>query len=186
MKKALVILFDKVEELEALAPVDILRRARIDVTTAALGDSLEIIGRSGIAIDADELFDDIANDSFDAVVLPGGPGVYDILEMHPEDAAPLKNILARHIENGKICAAICAAPLLLSEMKLLAGRKCTAHDSVIGKLENAYADAKVVRDGNVITSQGAGTAIDFALEILASLAGGKTADDIATSIRFKR
>ena len=71
-------------------------------------------------------------------------------------------------------------------MKLLAGRKCTAHDSVIGKLENADADAKVVRDGNVITSQGAGTAIDFALEILASLAGGKTADDIATSIRFKR
>ena len=67
MKKALVILFDKAEELEAIAPVDILRRARVDVTTAALGDSLEIIGRSGIAIDADEPFAEACKKNFDAV-----------------------------------------------------------------------------------------------------------------------
>lgn len=186
MKKALVILFDKVEEVEAIAPVDILRRARIDVTTAALGESQEIIGRSGISIDADELFEDAAAKCFDAVILPGGPGVYDILEMHPQDAEPLKNLIKKHIEDNKIVAAICAAPLVLEEMRLLNGKNCTAHDSVAGKIANVQVSRNVVRDGNLITSRGAGTAIEFALEILSALTDAQTSADIAKSICFNK
>lgn len=186
MKKALVILFDKVEELEAIAPVDILRRARVDVTTAALGDSLEIIGRSGIAIDADEPFAEACKKNFDAVILPGGPGVYDILDMHPDDIAPMRGLFERHLNGGEIVAAICAAPMVLAEMEILKGKKCTAHQSVADKIENADVSKNVVRDGCVITSRGAGTAVEFGLEILAALEGGNVADEIAKSICFSK
>ena len=79
MKKVLVILFDKVEEVEAFAPVDILRRAGADVKTAAVGGKLEVCGRSGILAKADSLFSDAAKCDYDAVVLPGGPGTSEII-----------------------------------------------------------------------------------------------------------
>jgi len=186
MKKALVILFDKVEEIEAVAPIDILRRGKIDVTTASLEADIEIIGRSGIAIDCDELLEDVIESSFDAVILPGGPGVYDILEMHPRDVEPLEKIIKRHFERGKIVAAICAAPAVLDDFKLLSGKNFTAHTSVAETLKNCDASRDVVRDGNLITSRGAGTAIAFGLEILAALTDAQTADDVAKAICFKR
>lgn len=83
-------------------------------------------------------------------------------------------------------AAICAAPLVLEEMRLLNGKNCTAHDSVAGKIANVQVSRNVVRDGNLITSRGAGTAIEFALEILSALTDAQTSADIAKSICFNK
>lgn len=179
MKKALVILFDKVEELEAVAPIDILRRADVDVTTASLHERLQVVGRSGIAMDCDELFDEIRGSYYDAIILPGGPGTYDHLGFEPL----LKTLKDQH-DAGRIVAAICAAPIILKEAGILEGRKCAAHTSVTDKLENCDTSAPVAIDGNVITSQGAGTAVEFALAVLEQLEGAESAAKIAASICF--
>lgn len=105
MKRALVILFDKVEEIEALAPVDILRRARVDVTTAAVGESKTVYGRSGVPIEADELFSKAKAEDFDAVVLAGGPGTFDIID-DPE----LLDFLKSSNEKGALCARYVPPP----------------------------------------------------------------------------
>ena len=179
MKKALVILFDKVEELEAVAPIDILRRAGVDVTTASLHEELQVVGRSGIAMDCDEIFDEVRGAFYDAIILPGGPGTSEHLGFEPL----LKALKDQH-DAGRLVAAICAAPLLLEEAGILEGRKCTAHTSVIGKLKNCDSSALVVTDGNVITSRGAGTAVEFALAVLEQLEGPESAAEVAASICF--
>lgn len=181
MKKALVILFDKVEELEAIAPIDILRRARIDVTTASIEDSREVVGRSGIGFFADKKFDEIKGELFDAVILPGGPGIHDVAQ-RPE----VGELLLAHDAAGKTVAAICAAPMILDISGVLRGRKCTAHTSVAEDIENCDQSRNVVEDGNVVTSRGAGTATEFALAVLARLADDKAANDIAKAICFVR
>jgi len=181
MKKALVILFDKVEEMEAVAPIDILRRARIDVTTASLEDGREVVGRSGIGFLADKKFNEIKGELFDAAILPGGPGIPDVAQ-HSE----VGELLLAHDAAGKIVAAICAAPMILDISGVLRGRKCTAHTSVAADIENCDESKNVVEDGNVITSRGAGTATEFALAVLTRLAGAEAANDVAKSICFVR
>lgn len=183
-KTALVFLFDNVEEIEALAPIDILRRAGVSVTMVSLGDSLNVVGRSNITILAEKLFQDVLQDSFDAVVLPGGAGVYDILQMPLDKIGDITSFIKRHIDEGKIVSAICAAPYIFEKLNLLCGRKCTGHISVEDKLPNCQSDSVVV-DENIITSRGAGTAIEFALAITTALLGKTTAEQISTSICFK-
>lgn len=184
MKTALVLLFNNVEEIEALAPIDILRRAGVQVTTASLGYSLTVVGRSNISVVAETFFDAVKQDTFDAVVLPGGAGVYDILQMPTTKIEEIKSFIKRHIDAGKIASAICAAPYIFEKLNLLNGKKCTGHISVEDKLPNCQPD-KVVVDGNIITSRGAGTAIEFALAITSALLDTATADQIATSICLK-
>lgn len=183
-KTALVLLFNNTEEIEALAPIDILRRADVSVTTASISDSLEIVGRSNISIRAEKLFGDVAEDTFDAIVLPGGAGVYDILKLPTDKIEKIKSFIKRHIDSGKIAASICAAPYIFEKLDLLSGRKCTGHISLEDKLPNCQKD-KVVIDGNVITSRGAGTAIEFALAITQALVGESVADQLSTSICLK-
>lgn len=179
MKKAVVLLFDGVEELEAVAPIDILRRAGADVTVAAVADRPTIMGRSALEIKCDALFADVQNASFDAAVLAGGPGTDKML------ADPrVVQFFARHNAEGKTVAAICAAPVVLKAAGVLRGRRCTAHTSRVAELENCDASAAVVRDGNVITSRGAGTAVEFALEIVSALFSEKTSKDVARAICF--
>ena len=158
MKKALVLLFDKFEEIEAIAPIDIMRRAGVDVLTASLESGLCVVGRSGITVEADAFFKDVCRRNFDIVVLPGGPGVHN--------------------------AAICAAPVVLDTAGVLAGTMCTAHACVAESLGNCDQSKRVVFDKNVITSRGAGTAVEFALKIVEILSGEKTSKDVAKSIHF--
>lgn len=179
MKKAVVLLFDGVEELEAVAPIDILMRAGADVTVAAVADRPTVTGRSALEIKCDALFADVQNASFDAAVLAGGPGTDKML------ADPrVVQFFARHNAEGKTVAAICAAPVVLKAAGVLRGRRCTAHTSRVAELENCDASAAVVRDGNVITSRGAGTAVEFALEIVSALFSEKTSKDVARAICF--
>ncbi len=175
---ALVIVFDGVEELEALATVDILRRADIEVTMASVAPSLAVTGRNRIAFQADAQLSQVESQTFDLVVLPGGPGVFDLV-----NSARVAQILkAQHARQGEI-AAICAAPKVLTANGLLANRSATSHASVQQDLPR-FTNQPVVEDGHIVTSQGAGTAVPFALALVRRLCGQAKADEIAASIHF--
>jgi 4-methyl-5(b-hydroxyethyl)-thiazole monophosphate biosynthesis len=180
MPTVLVILPDGFEELEVVAPVDILRRASCTVTLAALGPGIHVTGRNGIVLHADLPLAALPADTApaDCLLLPGGPGV-TALRSSPE----VRALLTRHHAAGKLLAAICAAPLILRDAGLLAGRRYTAHPSTASELDAILAEERVVRDGTLLTSRGAGTALDFGLALVSALTSPEKAAEIAASIR---
>jgi 4-methyl-5(b-hydroxyethyl)-thiazole monophosphate biosynthesis len=177
MPTVLVLLAEGVEEIEAIAPIDILRRAGIDVTPASLSDQRHVTGRSGITLHADAALSEIGGRLFDLLFLPGGPGVKNLRADPRVDA-----VVRAHAAAGKWVAAICAAPTVLNAAGLLAGRRYTAHFSVAGELPHILAEERTVVDGNILTSRGAGTALDFGLLFVERLLSADKARDIARSI----
>jgi 4-methyl-5(b-hydroxyethyl)-thiazole monophosphate biosynthesis len=166
-----------VEEIEFVTPVDILRRAGIEVVAASMTGSLAVTGRSGIGLTADVLWEDIEPDEFDALLIPGGPGVKDLRRDGRASGAA-----AAFAAGNKPVAAICAAPSLLGDAGLLENRAFTGHSSLIREfpaLDPSH--ATLVSDG-IITSRGAGTALDFALTLVEILAGPETRGTIARDI----
>ncbi len=176
-KTALVILTDGFEEMEAVGPIDLLRRAGIEVVTASQSGRLPVTGRNGITIQANAILAEVMDNDYDLIVLPGGPG-------HTQLRSDKKIIeRLRHQESsGRLIGAICAAPAVLHEAGLLEGRRYTAHFSVENELKEIQSDKAVVVDKGIITSRGAGTATEFALELVNQLAGPQTAKEIAQSI----
>jgi len=177
MKRVLVLLAEGFEEIETLAPVDLLRRAGVEVVMATVGEGIHVTGRSGVTIHADALLAGLDESGFDALVLPGGPGVKGL--RGSGHAVRLANAFD---DAGKLVGAICAAPLILSDAGLLQGRRFTAHDSVWAELPLALGAEKVVVDGHLITSRGAGTAIEFGLALIEALVGTEAATAVAKSI----
>ncbi len=177
MSSAIIFLVDGVEEVEALAPVDLLRRAGVDVVLACPGESLDITGRNHIRLCAETFFEDCANNLYDMVIVPGGPG-HTLLKENPA----VLDFLRRHAGGGRFTCAICAGPTVLKEAGLLEGRAYTAHPSVATQLPDLDPDQEVIRDGTVITSRGAGTAIDFGLALTAALCGEETAEEVRAAI----
>ncbi len=177
MSTALVLLAEGVEEIEAITPVDLLRRAGIDVTLASLSDQRHVTGRSGITLHADAALSEIGGRLFDLLFLPGGPGVKNLRADPRVDAT-----VRAHAAAGKWVAAICAAPTVLNAAGLLDGRRYTAHFSVAGELPRILAGERVVADGNILTSRGAGTALDLGLLLVEKLVSVEKAGDIARSI----
>ncbi len=190
MPTVLVILPEGFEELEAVAPIDVLRRAGCTVTLAALGPTLRVVGRNHIAIEADLLLAQLAPPArspditpitpttWDCLLLPGGPGVAALR------ASPVvRELVSRHHAAGRLLAAICAAPTVLHDAGLLAARRYTAHPSVAAELPAILAGERVVRDGHILTSRGAGTALDFGLALVAALVSPDKSTEIAASIR---
>lgn len=175
-KSALVIVFEGIEEVEALIPVDIWRRAGLSVTIASLDESDSVIGRNGIIVTPDSHLSRIDPDSFDLVFLPGGPGVLPLTKH-----TGLRTLLRKQHENGKLLAAICAAPIVLSAEGLLDHNRATSHISVRSELPKP-SDEPVVVDQTIVTSQGVGTAIEFSLELIKLLIDDATANDVAQSI----
>ena len=181
-KNALVLLAEGFEEVEAVTPIDYLRRAGINVTTAAIGKYLAVNGSHGIPVSADTSLDNLLKDgkllasAWDAVILPGGLPGADNLASSKEAGVFLLGMA----EAGKWVCAICAAPArVLSPLGLLSGRKFTCFP---GEEEKVIADSsassgamwkedRVVVDGCIITSRGAGTAGEFACTIIEKLAG---------------
>ncbi|MGJ8653339.1 MAG: DJ-1 family glyoxalase III [Opitutaceae bacterium] len=176
---ALIILHPGFEEIETVVPIDLLSRANIKVTQAALGDNRSVEGRSGITLQATHALDDVADQLFDVVIIPGGPGI-----MQLRNHEVICNLLQRHYENGRLCACICAAPLLLKDAGLLHDSKYTAHFSTLHELPDAVPQATVA-DGQLLTSQGAGTATEFALALVQHLCDSETAHTIAESISWQ-
>ena len=177
MPTVLVILAEQFEEIEALTPVDLLRRAGIEVTLAALADGIHVTGRSGVTVHADTTLTAVAERDYDCLLLPGGAGT-KLLRADPR----VRAAVLRHHAGERWLAAICAAPAVLHDAGLLAGRRYTAHFSVAPELTRILADERVVVDGRILTSRGAGTALDFALALVEKLVSVEKSHEIARSI----
>jgi 4-methyl-5(b-hydroxyethyl)-thiazole monophosphate biosynthesis len=177
-KKVLCLLIDGFEEIETIAPIDILRRAGAFVRILSVTNEPLVKGRSNIIIKADDIFNDKDNfQSYDMLLIPGGPGVKELRKIK----AVTK--LAQIFHNsGKYVAAICAAPLILLDAGILKDRKYTAHFSTENELPSPLKDEKVVIDHNVITSRGAGTSVEFGLALVKVLFGKEKSDEIAKAI----
>jgi len=169
MARVLVPLAQGCEELEAVTIIDLLRRANIEVITASLDGDVVVASR-GVRLLADEALDDVMQEEFDMMVLPGGlPGAD-----HLDNDERIHKLLKKMNEKGQYTAAICAAPKVLANAGLLQGLKATSYPGFIDKMslpQTQVLEAPVVADGKVITSRGPGTAMDFALELIETLAG---------------
>lgn len=179
MPTVLVVLADGFEEVEAITPVDLLRRAGAEVVIASLAESIHVTGRSGLVVHADTNLAAVEARDFDCVLLPGGPGT-KFLRSDPR----VRALVLRQDAAGRIVGAICAAPTVLHDAGMLNGRRFTAHHSVADELTARLAQPESVVDGNVITSRGAGTALDFALVLVEQLFGAEKRQQIAESIDF--
>ncbi|MBC8126354.1 MAG: DJ-1/PfpI family protein [Gloeobacteraceae cyanobacterium ES-bin-144] len=174
-KRVLCLLIDGFEEIETVTPVDVLRRAGAEVVIAAVHGKM-VTGKCGIRMEADVLLEEVDSSSFDLLLIPGGPGVGG-LRSDGRAALLSKEFAAA----GKPVAAICAAPLVLMDAGLLVGRKFTAFHSVRDELGGCPGERLVV-DGNIITSRGAGTALEFALALVTALFGQTAANEVAAEI----
>jgi protein deglycase len=177
-KKALVILADGFEEIEAISVIDILRRAGIEVTACGL-DSKKVKGSKGIVIDSDKILED-DDIEYDACILPGGmPGSENLAK-----SGKVKKILLDMANQGKIIGAICAAPaIVLAPFGVLDNKSATCYPG----MEEAFADSTdfkaddIVIDGNIITSRGPATALKFAIALVDALCGNTVAQKIANA-----
>lgn len=163
--EVLVPIADGSEELEAVTIIDVLRRAgaRVTVASTAPAGRLEVTASRGVKLVADKHISDCRNDIFDLIVIPGGmPGAE-----HLRDSAPLTALLKAQFAQGKAYGAICAAPqVVLAHHGLLANKNATGHPGFQQALAQLKSDQRVVIDGNVITSQGPGTALEFSLALV--------------------
>ena len=180
MKKALVLLAPGFEEIEAITIIDILRRGEIEVTTAGLEKDL-IQGSHDIYIKADVYYKDIQEEEFDFLILPGGlPGSTNL----KKDALVLSWI-QRRFSAGDALGAICAAPTVFQEAGITGGLKITSYPGEKAVFtESIYKTDSVVKDKNVMTSRGVGTAIEFALELVSELNNPEIAAEIREKILY--
>ena len=175
-RTALVPIADGTEEIEAVCIIDVLRRAGVSVTVASV-DELQVAASRGMKLVADRPIGDCVDETYDLVALPGGmPGAE-----HLCDSRDLETILKRQRREGRLYAAICAAPVVvLQHHGLLAGRRATCHPDFADQLHDA-AEVKnrVVVDGPCVTSRGPGTALEFALKLVELLYDEQKAQGIA-------
>lgn len=181
MKRAVILLAQGTEEVEALMPVDLLRRAGIEVTMVSVTGQLEVTGSHNISITTDALLDSIDVADYDMLILPGGmPGT-----LHLQEDVAVQKMIMRFSESGKYLAAICAAPKIYGGLGLLKGRKATCYPGFEEELSGAQVVyEEVVADGPFITSRGLGTAIPFSLKLIESLISQEVADEIAEKIIY--
>lgn len=177
MPTILVPLANGVEEIEAVIAIDVLRRARWSVTSVSMEGQLTVTASRGVKLVADTLWKDLGKlNRFDGIVIPGGAGGTQALCAHEAMLETLKSFNL----NKKCIGAICAGPLVLQAAGLLAGRRFTCYPGVEKDIHNAFhSPENVVRDGNLITSRGPGTAFEFALALIAEQEG----DGSATALR---
>ena len=170
------------EEIEALTPVDVLRRAGLEVKTVAVGTSKTVKGSHGIEVVADVLESELGNDVPEAIILPGGmPGTINL-----EKSAIVIDTLMRAMINGSLVCAICAAPSILGNCGYLKSKKATCYPEFEEYLDGAtFTNERVVRDGSIITAKGMGCAAEFALCIVEALLGKEKADEVAHSAIIK-
>lgn len=184
MASAVVFFAPGFEECEGLLVVDLLRRAGVEVTTAAIGSSKRIVTSHKIWLEADALCEELEYDAFDAVVLPGGlPGVNN-LKADPT----VRRVCTEFAAAGKLVAAICAAPTVLAEFGLLQGKSATVYpgmDDGLHKGGAEYTGLPLTIDGSIITGEALGSAIPFALAVAGRLVGTAAANHVRDTIVYK-
>jgi 4-methyl-5(b-hydroxyethyl)-thiazole monophosphate biosynthesis len=177
MPSVLVVIANGFEEIEVITPVDFMRRAGVYVTLAYLGEGIHATGRSGVTLHCDGSFEAVKDGAYDCIFLPGGPAVQS-LRAEPK----VIECLVRQSNRPGWIAAICAAPLVLKDAGLLAGKTFTSHPSTATELPDRLGDQRVVRDGRLLTSRGAGTALDFGLALVEILVSSAKSLEIATAV----
>jgi 4-methyl-5(b-hydroxyethyl)-thiazole monophosphate biosynthesis len=177
--KILIHLATGFEETEAITVIDVLRRANLDIKTVSVTGNLKVTGAHNIPVVADLLFEEADYLNAAMIILPGGmPGTSNLM-MHKG----LTEELIKFNSGGKKIAAICAAPMILGNMGILQGKNAVCYPGFESKLTGATVlKVPVVTDGNIVTSRGPGTAIDFALEIVGLLKNKSLAAEIKSSL----
>ena len=181
MSEVILFLADGFEEIEALSVVDILRRGHVDIKTMSIKDFAEVNGKSNINVAADMCFNKNAALEADMIVLPGGGLGTENLKNNSD----VTDIIKSFSENNKYIAAICAAPSILGVIGILNGKKAVCYPGFEPQLVGAeVANESVVKDGNIITSKGPGTAVDFAFCILETLRGKECAEEVKSGFIY--
>jgi 4-methyl-5(b-hydroxyethyl)-thiazole monophosphate biosynthesis len=180
MTRVLFLLAPGFETIEALLPVDLLRRAKLDVTLASVGhDDLNVKSAQNVIVRCDVKFDQVATDLYDAIVCPGGmPGTTNLAGNAKVIAA-----IQAHNKAGKIVAAICAAPgyVLAEAAKILGGKNACGYpgtDAKISENGGTVSEERVVVDQNIVTSRGPGTAAQFGLTLIRVLVGPEKEQEV--------
>lgn len=175
-----IFLAEGFEECEALAPIDILRRAGLDVKTVGIGSKI-VTGSHNIPIVCDLEETELSTENLEAVILPGGmPGTLNL-----ENSPTVQKFLEFAAKNQLIIAAICAAPSILGHKGLLKGKKATCFTGFEKDLTDAIVvDLPAVKDGNIVTAYGAGAAFQFGFLILEALKGKEKSQDMKKQMRY--
>ncbi len=181
MAKVYMFLAEGFEDIEALIPLDVLRRGGVDVNTVSITDQNLVVSAHGVAMLADWTFEECDLSDADLLMLPGGmPGATN-LNAHEA----LQQALVAQNERGGLISAICAAPLVLGGLGLLRGKKATCYPGFEQTLEGAtYTGDLCTVDGNVTTGEGPAAAFPFAYSLLSQLKGQQTADQVAVGMRY--
>ena len=168
------------EEIEALLPLDLMRRAGLEVKTVGIG-GIDITGSHGITVKADMLDTDLSDSAPECVILPGGmPGTKNL-----DASAVVHKALDDALASEALICAICAAPMVLGKRGILCGKNATCFPGFEEYLEGATVGGRVVRDGQVITAIGMGAALEFGIEIVAALLGRDAADKLFAAVLAK-
>lgn len=167
------------EEVEAIAALDVIRRAGIEIKSVGVGDK-SVTGSHGITVICDTVDSEISVDGIDGVILPGGmPGTTNLY-----DCDKVHDVIDYCADNGKLLCAICAAPLILGRKGLLEGKEAVCFPGFEDELKGAViSDNFVCTDGNVITAKGMGSAVNFGLAIVACFKGQAVADALKASLQ---
>lgn len=182
MATVLVPLAQGCEEVEAVTIIDLLRRASVDVVVAGLEEG-PVTASRGVVLVPDINLDEVLDRNFDMVVLPGGTGGAQRLEAD----ARIAQLLQRMAQNGRYIAAICAAPKALASAGILEGRQATAYPGTLDGLSGlTLSSAAIVQDGQVITSRGPGTAMDFTLTLVELLCGREKRDEVEKALQREK
>ena len=183
MKKAIVFLANGFEEMEALGTVDILRRGGIEVTTVSITTDPVVIGAHNVPVTADTTLNNALLNDADALILPGGmPGASNL-----NDSETVKEALLGQYREGRIVAAICAAPMVLGGLGLLKGRKATCYPGFENQMKGADCRGDgMVTDRLISTGRGMGWAIDLGLELIRVLVSEDEAERIRKAIQYER
>lgn len=167
MKRVYILLADGFEAVEAIAPIDVMNRAGVDVVRVAVGSSLEVTSSHDlVTLRCDLLLGDADFTNGDALILPGGnPGYLNL-----RSSERVCRVVGDYYASGRVVAAICGAPTVLAVAGVARGSRVTCHSTVVDQMDDyEYVGGAVVEDGNLITSAGAGTSVEFALAVAARL-----------------
>ena len=175
-----VFLADDFEEVEAIEPVDIMRRAGIDVKTVSVMSGRSVRGSHGITVEADMMLSEADPAGFDMIVLPGGMG-----HQHLDASNGVHALINEALVRGKYIAAICAAPSILGKKQLLSGKRATCFPGFEKYCYGAeLTGEKCVVDGKIITGRGPGAAADFGFAIVTALKGAETAKALKNDMQY--
>ncbi|MCU4175260.1 DJ-1 family glyoxalase III [Carboxylicivirga sp. N1Y90] len=176
MNHVAIFLADGFEEIEALTPVDVLRRANIKVSTISISDKLEVEGSHNIKVVADKFFEDVDYTNVTCLVLPGGLPGAEKLQKHKA----LNQLLINFAKEGKLIGAICAAPMILGTLGITDNKNTTCYpgfEKHLGK--SNHSDELTIKDTNLLTGKAAGASMRFSLQLVEMLTDKATANELA-------